>query len=156
MASDILSAALRYLKIRPRSVFELAEKLKRKGFIQKDIDETITRLINMKLLNDRAFADEWIRYRLARPFGFLRIIRELKEKGVSQELIESAVSQAKGRYSETDSVVELAKRRASRIAGLNPDKRNKRIFDFLIRRGFKADEAIKAIKKLGTNDVKYK
>ncbi len=149
MASDVKSAALRYLKIRPRSVFELQQKLKLKGFDLKEIDEVLKHLLNVKLLNDRVFADAWIRYRLARPFGFGRIIRELQEKGVPSEIIDQAVSKARDQYAESDVVLELALRKAARLRGIDKEKRKKRIVDFLIRRGFKVDEALKAIRKLG-------
>ncbi len=149
MTSDVKSAALRFLKIRPRSVFELTEKLRGKGFETAAIDEVVEGLIKSKLLNDRVFADAWIRYRLARPFGFVRIVRELKEKGISADIIETSVLNARIEYIESDVLLDLARRKALRLSDVPAEKRNKRIFDFLIRRGFKVDDAYKAIKKLG-------
>ena len=141
-------AALRFLKIRPRSIFELQGKLQDKGFTSEDIQAAVRYLLDIKLLDDRAFTVSWIQYRLARPFGFRRICRELKDKGVAQELIDQSIEEVKGEYSEASVVFELAQRKAQRLMGIDPQKRKKRIFDFLIRRGFPVDMAMKAIKKV--------
>ena len=100
------------------------------------------------MLNDRVLAGIWIRYRLARPFGFKRIITELKAKGIDEDLIAEAVGQAKEEYDEPDVILSLAKRRAERLVGIDPVKKKKRVFDFLLRRGFSVDMAMKAIKKI--------
>lgn len=148
MSSRCRAAALRFIKIRPRSVFELREKLAGKGFDPREIDEELEYLVSVELLNDRVFTGMWIRYRLARPFGFRRIITELKNKGIADEIIAQAISDAKGDYAEADVVLELARRRFERIGAIDPDKKRKRVFDFLIRRGFSVDLAMKALKKL--------
>ena len=148
MSSPCRAAALRFLKIRPRSVHELRVKLAGKGFSVKEIDESIEHLKSMDLLNDRVFADGWIRYRLARPFGFVRIIGELQEKGIADELINRAVAQARGEYQETGAALEFACRRAQRLGNMEPHQRRKKVFDFLIRRGFPEDVAMKVLKNI--------
>src|SRR5882762_1022222 len=100
MASRCRAAALMFLKIRPRSVHELRAKLSGKGFGPEDIDDVVAALKSIDLLNDRVFTASWIRYRLARPFGFRRIITELKQKGIADDIIAEAVSSAKGQYAE--------------------------------------------------------
>ena len=57
---------------------------------------TRSRAMASGLLDDRAFTKSWINYRLARPFGFRRIIQELKAKGIDQEIIEQAVAEVEG------------------------------------------------------------
>ena len=141
-------AALRFLKIRPRSVGELKEKLKNKNFSREEIEATIEYLTEIKLLDDRAFTKSWIAYRLSRPFGFRRIYSELSSKGVAKEIIEEAIAQAKGQYAETDVILELARRRWSRLSGIDLQKKKKRVGDFLLRRGFPMDAVIKVLKKL--------
>jgi len=44
--------------------------------------------------------------------------------------------------------LELARRRAGRYQGVEPNKVKKRVFDFLARRGFSLDVITKAIKKI--------
>ncbi len=148
MSSPCRAAALRFLKIRPRSVGELRDKLTGKGFDLRDIDEELEYLKSVDLLNDRVFTASWIRYRLARPFGFRRIITELKDKDVSDAIIAEAVASAKIDHVELDLAMDLALRRAERLKDIEPEKKKKRVFDFLLRRGFPVDAAMKAIKKI--------
>lgn len=148
MPASCKASALRFLKIRPRSVEELRDKLSNKGFDAQEVSSTLDYLQGIKLLDDRAFTASWIRYRLARPFGFRRIITELKTKGVAPEIIQEAVQAAQDEYSVKETIEELANRRLKRLGGIEPQKKKKRLADFLIRRGFAMDEVMKVIKKL--------
>ncbi len=140
--------ALRFLKIRPRSVAELKEKLEKKGFEAQDIDNALGWLQSTKLLDDRAFTKSWIQYRLARPFGFRRIVLELKDKGIDPGIIEEEIDAVKPHVDESRTALELARRRWQRLTGIEPLKKKKRIFDFLSRRGFSPDVIFKVLKQL--------
>ena len=148
MAKSAKAAAMRFLKIRPRSIGELKEKLVGKGFSLTDIQITLFDLMASGSLDDRAFTKSWINYRLARPFGFRRIIQELKDKGIDQEIIDQALIEIKGSYSAENVALELAQRRWQRLPDIDPLKKKKRVLDFLLRRGFEADIAMKVLKKL--------
>ena len=148
MDKNAKAAALRFLKIRPRSIAELKEKLEVKGFSSTEIETTLLDLMASGLLDDRAFTKSWINYRLARPFGFRRIIQELKAKGIDQEIIEQAVAEVQGSYDPQDVARQLAQRRWQRLPAIDPGKKKKRVLDFLLRRGFDADVSLKVIRKL--------
>ena len=148
MGKNAKAAALRFLKIRPRSIAELKEKLEVKGFSSTEIEKTVLDLLASGLLDDRAFTKSWINYRLARPFGFRRIIQELKAKGIDREIIEQAVAEIQGSYNPQEAVQQLAQRRWQRLPAIDPEKKKKRVLDFLLRRGFDADIVIKILKKL--------
>lgn len=148
MSKSAQAAALRFLKIRPRSIAELKEKLGAKGFPAMEIETTILDLLASRLLDDRAFTKSWINYRLARPFGFRRIIQELRLKGIDQETIEQEIAEIKGSYNPEKTALELAQRRWQRLPGIDPLKKKKRVLDFLLRRGFEADIALKVLKRI--------
>ncbi len=149
VASSAKVTALKFLKMRSCSIGELKEKLKGKKFSSQEIEATVDYLTELKLLDDRAFTKSWITYRLARPFGFRRIYSELIQKGVAKDIINEAISQVKGQeYEEGDVALELARRRWDRLSGIDPQKRRKRVGDFLLRRGFPMDEVMKVLKKL--------
>ena len=148
MPTSVKAAALRFLKIRPRSISELKEKLEGKDFSSREIEETLHDLIASRLLDDRAFTKSWITYRLARPFGFRRIIQELKAKGINQEIIDEALANLDDAYSAETVALELAQRRFQRMPNIDPVKKKKRVMDFLLRRGFEAGIVMKVIKQL--------
>ena len=147
MAQTAKATALRFLKIRPRSIEELKEKLEFKGFSPEEIAETVVYLTGIKLLDDRAFTRSWIAYRLARPFGFRRIILELQQKGVAQDVIDEVIADIKPQVTEAQTVLELARRRYGRLNG-DAQQKKKRVFDYLARRGFEAGDIFKVLKQL--------
>ena len=148
MGASCRQCALRFLKIRPRSVAELKSKLEIKGFEAQEISQTLQWLQGLRLLDDRAFTKSWIQYRLARPFGFRRIILELKTKGVAPDIIEEEIGHFKEDVDEGKTALEIASRRWKKFQGVEPTKKKKRICDFLLRRGFAPDVVMKVIKKL--------
>ena len=148
VAKSAKAEALRFLKITPRSIAELKEKLGVKGFSSTEIEKTLLDLMASGSLDDRAFTKSWINYRLARPFGFRRIIQELKAKGIEEEIIQEAVAEVKDSYSAESTALDLAQRRWQRLPDIKPEKKKKRVMDFLLRRGFEADVVIKVIRKL--------
>ncbi len=148
MSASCRSYALRFLKIRPRSVLEIKEKLEEKNFEAEEIGQTIFWLQSTKLLDDRAFTKSWIQYRLARPFGFRRIILELKTKGIDPAIIEEEIGLVKIHSDEGRTALDLAKRRWQKLTGIEPIKKKKRLFDFLSRRGFTPEVILKVLKQL--------
>jgi len=79
---------------REHSVFELTRKLQQKDFSSELIDEVIERLVADNLLSDERFAEAYLRMRSARGFGLQRIRLEMKERGVTSELVSAAIEQS--------------------------------------------------------------
>ena len=141
-------SAARMLKIRPQSVFELREKLLRKKISLETVNALVDELLKLGLLDDRAFTQSWIRWRLQRSFGLNRIAFELKVKGIDKEIIQQELSQLCEAYSEDETAVVLARRQMDKYKNVNPEKKKKRLGDFLARRGFSIDIIQKVFKKL--------
>lgn len=139
MSKDALSTALHYLKFRPRSIFEVEQKLKQKGIIKSEIKKVIAVLKNNKLLDDEEFAKMWVRDRnLLKPTGTYLLKLELKKLGLSDNNIENALA---------DQAEENLARKA--LEG----KYRERQIDyhkkaaFLMRRGFSQSVIYKILKK---------
>ncbi|MDO8489226.1 MAG: regulatory protein RecX [Candidatus Omnitrophota bacterium] len=124
------------LKFRLRSENELLARLKQKGFSQELAVVTVNFLKDKKFIDDRVFARGWIAARLRRPFGIRRIRQELLAKGLSEQVIEDSLGQAKKDYSESQVVSRLAQQRFSKLAGIEPQKAKARVYAYLLRRGF--------------------
>jgi regulatory protein len=138
----------RLLKIRPRSQKELTDKLKHQEFDQAVIDQTLDYFRGLKLIDDREFARQWIHWRAARPFGINRIRFELKQKGVSQDIIDELLQIFKENVSEEEIVTQLAKRRKTLLKGLEADKLKGRLYGYLLRKGFSPATVAKVLKKI--------
>jgi regulatory protein len=138
----------RLLKFRMRSERELHEKLDQKKIPGAVIQQTIQHFKDLKLVDDRLFAQQWIVSRLKKPFGLNRIRLELKDKGIDPEITEEALKETTGNYNELEIVTALAKYRASKYKESDPEKIQQRVYAYLLRRGFNMSTIIKALKTL--------
>ena len=128
--------SLRLLTATPKSVKELRDKLTAKGFPEPVIQKTLETLESRGILSDRAFAQNIVaRFTQGRPSGNRKISFELKRKGVSAK-IQEEVLEGLNPDEETERAREMAQMKWERFARLDPEKRKKRVYDFLIRRGF--------------------
>lgn len=137
------------LKFRLRSEQELYGRLRRKKFSEAAAKRAVAFLKEKGFLNDREFARAWIASRIGRPFGLRRIALELEAKGVDKELIASEIEELKGQgYSEDEVVSELVEAKRERMKRLDRRSAKRRLYAFLLRRGFSADAASQALNRL--------
>jgi len=83
---------------REHSRFELARKLRLKGFAEEEIPPTLDALAKQGLLSDVRFAEQYCRSRCHRGFGPRRIQQELQERGVAAELIAQTMAELSAEY----------------------------------------------------------
>lgn len=138
LAEKAVRAALRALDARPRSVAEIRERLQRKGFEQDLTDAAITRLTDLGLLDDSAFARFWVEGRqrgVPRGPGALR--DELRRKGVDGELIDATLADEE-LVGDTAAQAEKVARAAMRKYAAAPDYASfaRRMGSYLQRRGY--------------------
>ena len=138
----------RLLNIRPRSEFELRQKLQSKNLLKPVIDQALAYFVELDLVNDRQFARQWIISRLKKPFGWNRIRQELELKGISRDIILEIRDEAAGEYDEVKAVTDLAQRRADQYKNIDREKIRQRVYGYLQRRGFNTSTILKAIKSL--------
>jgi regulatory protein len=128
-----LNAAYRYLDYRPRSQAELRERLQRRGFDGDSIEATIARLKEQNLVDDLAFAEFWKENRQSfSPRSRWLTRRELKQKGVADEVIERVVADV----DDEDSAYQAAIAKARNIPASDYEVFRRRLGEYLKRRGF--------------------
>src|ERR1035437_7159428 len=82
----VLNAAARFLEQRSRSVEEIRRHLMVGGFPAPLVEAAVARLLELGMLDDRAFALAWVESRdRARPRGEGALRRELAFKGIDRE-----------------------------------------------------------------------
>lgn len=151
LSSDITKAkriVFQLLKFRERSRKEIEERLKKKKFTRETINTVIDYLDKLDLINDEEFASGWMKSRLNKPLGLRRISFELKQKGITEEIIEQAQNNIKDNYSEYEVVSKLAKEKLQKLKNLDSKKAKGRIYSFLIRRGFSLDVINEVVSEL--------
>src|SRR5437868_15077394 len=144
--------ALNMLSFRPRSVTEMRNGLRRKGEPADQIEEAITRLIELKLLDDVAFARQFARMKiLGSGASRIRIAQELRRKGVARELADRAVEDLKEEegVDTAATIHRVAEKKWKALSKLDHFTRRRRLYGFLARRGFSPDEIRVAMDALG-------
>lgn len=125
--------AFGYVSLRPRSEYELRAHLRRKSYEDVIVDSAVQRLRELDLLDDKAFADYWIEQRETfRPRSHFALIQELRQKGISRDIVEAALEG----IDERASAQRAAEKQALRLAGLPEDAFRMKLAGFLQRRGF--------------------
>lgn len=124
------------LKFRLRSEKEIYERLKKKRFEEEIIRETVSFLRDKGFIDDRLFAKTWIECRIKKPLGLRKIRQELNLKGIDKEIINSQISEINKNYSEQDSVKKIVQERFNRLKGIEPRSAKRRVYAYLLRRGF--------------------
>ncbi len=122
------------LKFRQRSESEIRRRLAQKKFTQGAIDQAVDFLKEKKFLDDEQFAGDWIDSRLKKPLGLRRIVAELRQKGVARQYIDAGIERIKEDYSEEDTVRRIVEARFD--PSREPLKEKKRLYAYLLRRGF--------------------
>lgn len=129
-------SSLRLLAASPKTRGELAKKLTEKGYPEEIVRQTLDQLESQGLLSDRAYAVNLLsRFVHAQPSGRRRIAFEMKKRGVPAKIREDVLSQVTPEQ-EADRAREIGLARWERFKNLDEPKRKKRVYDFLIRRGF--------------------
>lgn len=86
--------AIRLLARREYSRVELERRLAAKGHAADSVDEALTGLAGEGLQSDARFAEVFVRSRIARGQGPIRIRAELGERGIDRGLARAAVNDA--------------------------------------------------------------
>ena len=151
-SSSWYDQALRLLEFRARTVEELRRKLVQKGAPRAVADSVVARLLDQKLLDDTSFARQFARTRvLGAGASRRRIVLELKRKGVAPSVADEAVDsleELEG-IDPSASIHRVALKKWNALSGLDDFTRKRRLYAFLARRGFDADEIRGALDKLG-------
>ena len=139
--SACFDKALATLASRARSRADLARWLKEKEFTPAEIEPALDRLTALGLLDDHAFARGFARSRLgaARGFGPRRVAAELGRKGVARTIVDAVLSELaadEGGGDERSAAAAVAERRVRGMKNLAPEVILRRLYGFLVRRGF--------------------
>jgi len=92
-----------FLARREHSRQELFQKMQVKGYCPKHINSNLDDFIDRDWLSDSRYAEMLLRSRILKNHGPVKIKMELKQKGVSELIIQQCFEQ----YSYEDTSVEL-------------------------------------------------
>ena len=140
-----MAGAMRLLAYRPRSEREVRQALHRRGVAPALLEETLARLRELRLLDDGEFARSYVDQRDRTSPRSRRLLRaELRSKGVAAQ----AASEPLAELDEADAAYRAAGKRARSLAALAYRDFQRRLGDFLLRRGFGYEVARETVRRL--------
>jgi regulatory protein len=138
-----MGRALNLLGYRARSEAEIRERLGRYGYAGETIEAVVVRLEELGYLDDAEFARLKAREK-ARRYGPRRVSVELRKCGVGEELAREVVEEEFAGRSE---VGEARSAAARRYNGRGSDAEARRVYGFLVRRGYSAEVCVQVARE---------
>lgn len=130
-----LDQAVRFLAYRPRSIQEIRRNLAKKKVETSVIDQVIARLESLGYVDDLAFARFWTSNRDEfKPKGPLALRHELREKGISNTIIEQVLEA----MDFADAAYRAAQHRVKPLKDAGRREFRKKMYEYLARRGFRS------------------
>jgi regulatory protein len=89
--AEIRDIAVRYLGRREYAVEELRLKLLQRGADSGITDQVVSDLVDENLVSDQRFTEMYMRMRIRRLFGPMKIRGELRSRGIADKLINESM-----------------------------------------------------------------
>lgn len=134
---------LSYVARRLRSEWELQDYFRRKDIDEEAGEHIMDRLKHFGYVDDTAFARSWIENRrLLKPISRRRLMLELRQKHVADDIIRQLLEEDETSDIETLKSLIERKRRQSRYQD------NQKLMQYLVRQGYNYDD-IKSVLRSG-------
>lgn len=133
-----MNRALSILGYRARAKGELRERLERAGYAGETVAVVVARLEELGYLDDEEFARSLAREEAHKKYGPRRILGDLRRAGVDEEVAREAVDEEFAERSEYQTALAIARRRYNKEEE-GSDTQARRVYGFLMRRGYSAD-----------------
>ena len=147
LKAEICQKALEFISFKPRTVQETRKKLADLEYSEDLIEETLHDLTENGILNDELYAGPWVEERTRLNPKSKRVLAyELRRKGISDDLIQSAVEEV----DDYQSAYEIAKKRLYRYESLPKPDFQRKLGNFLAGRGYSYDVISETTRNLWT------
>ncbi len=151
-ATEAKRYALKLLHYRSRSEKEIIQRLKRKGFDDIQISNTVEYLKNAELLNDDVLASELLKSATEKKqLGRKGIQVFLFHRGINKNLIAETLS-GLSEDTEKETALRLVEKKMKVLRNHSKNVIKRRLWGMLERRGFSADVIHTAIKSINDKE----
>ncbi len=143
-------AAIKAIEQRAHGTVELTRKLGRRSHAPEAVGGAVARLTRLGLLDDAAFARNFVEVRARRGSGPMRIRHDLGRLGVPTALVTAALTVLQDEEAPDPMAKTLAQaeRRVATMKGLTRDAKRRRLLAFFARRGWSGSVANGHVRRL--------
>ncbi|MBW6441161.1 recombination regulator RecX [Patescibacteria group bacterium] len=146
--NEALKFTIKLLTLRRRSVFEIDDRLQKKGYETDIIEQVLEDLHSYKYLDDEVFAESYINDRMNfRPCGRFLIKKELQERGIAENIISRKIEELISDEKEIAEARKLARKKLKTI-GEKTEKQKalQKVRSHLQSKGFSFEIICQAVK----------
>lgn len=140
--------AMHLLTAQDRTEAQLREKLMKDGYPKEVADCAVDYVKSYHYVDDERYADSYMRSVLGKKSRKI-ISFELERRGVSAEIIERVMEQTEA-MPEEKMIEALVKKRAGEPHKME-DKEFRRVYGYLMRRGYRSGEILNVLRKYQEN-----
>lgn len=130
-----MEKALTLLEYRSRTCDQMRRQLAERGFSENVAEEVVSRLVELRLLDDERYAARYVEARTRKGYGIRRSSYELRQRGIPDEILEEAAD-AVTEEEELESALPVARKIWQRNASQEKGKRRAKLYSGLVQRGF--------------------
>lgn len=139
----------RILSRRDHSRKELKDKAYKKGYSGSFIDEILDEFEQKEYINDHKFAEKYAADKFEfNDWGPYKIRTQLFKKGISKAVTERVINNTFGDQAIKESMLTLITKRKKRYLREPEEKRRKKVFDYLMRKGYDSANILKHLDEL--------
>jgi regulatory protein len=139
----------RILSRRDHSQKELRDKAYKKGYSGSFIEEILDEFEQKEYINDNKFAKKYAADKFEfNDWGPYKIRTQLFKKGIRKNVVEDVIKQTFGNEAIKESMMTLISKRKKRYQREPEEKRRKKIFDYLMRKGYDSGNILKHLDEL--------
>ncbi|MBI4690409.1 MAG: RecX family transcriptional regulator [Nitrospirae bacterium] len=143
--ADAIGYAYRLLSYRGRSEKELIERLRKKGFSEEIILNTITHLKDKGFIDDAELAETLKRTaEEVKLLGTYGVRSFLRHRGIPEEIIAGLYDSGSDEDSRAKKIVE---KKLRTMGNFSDQERHKKIWLFLTRKGYSSDTIRNILKR---------
>ena len=144
---DAYEAALTALDFSSRTAREIANTLRRKGFVDAVCEAVVEKLTDNRLVDDRRYAQRIAESQSQKPVGIYAVKRKLRAKGISEEDADAAM-EAFDDDQQRAAALETARKLYRKYESLPAREARAKLSQALARRGFSWDAIESAVESL--------
>ena len=127
----------------------MSQRLQNKGFESAMIQQIIQKLEREGVLNDQKMIHETIQYAIhGKRLGRNGIRFAFKTRAITQTMIEEKLK-IYSKEAESDLAEMLGRERWEKLSPIETERKKKRVYDFLVRKGFNYDLSRSVIETIG-------
>lgn len=140
---------LKALERRNFSIGEIRRRLRQKGHPPDAVEYAVRRAEGLQLLDDAAFALQFVQSRASRGRGPARLRQDLRVLAVPEPYIDAAL---RAQWPEPESALDLAAalaaRRSRQLGAIPRDAKRRRLLGYLARRGFSGSRVAELVRRV--------